>query len=70
MLAEPAWLNRIPREMHERVYVGGRVEGFVNVFDIDAPKYASFPDERFTQLQQRHLIVGAARLQPVRRAPA
>ena len=43
--------------MHERVYVGGRLEGYVNVFDIDAPKYASYPDDRFTQLEQRHLIV-------------
>jgi len=57
LLGEPAWLKSIPREMHERVYVGGRVEGYVNVFDIDAPKYASFPDDRFTQLQQRHLVV-------------
>jgi hypothetical protein len=57
VLAEPAWLDRIPREMHERVYVGGRVEGWINVFDIDAPKYASFPDDVYTQMQQRHLIV-------------
>jgi hypothetical protein len=57
VLAEPAWLDRIPREMHERVYVGGRVEGFINVFDIDSPKYASFRDDLFTQLEQRHLVV-------------
>ena len=46
--------------MHERVYVGGRLEGYVNVFDIDAPKYASYPDDRFTQLEQRHLDRGAS----------
>ncbi len=57
LLGAPAWLNSIPRDMHERVYVGGRIEGYVNVFDIDAPKYASFPDDRFSQLEQRHLVV-------------
>ena len=43
--------------MHERVYVGGRVEGYVNVYDDDAPKYASFDDTRYTQQEQRHLVV-------------
>ena len=31
----------LPRDMHERVYVGGRLEGYVNTADDDAPKYAS-----------------------------
>jgi hypothetical protein len=57
ILGEPEWLRRVPRDMHERVYVGGRLEGYVNVFDVDAPKYASFPDERYTQMEQRHLLV-------------
>src|SRR6185436_16072150 len=57
LLAAPAWLSRVPSGMHERVYVGGRLEGYVNVFDVDAPKYASYLDDRFTQLQQRHFIV-------------
>jgi hypothetical protein len=56
-LADPQWLRSVPRDMHERVYVGGRLEGYVNVFDGDAPKYASYPDDRFTQLEQRHLVV-------------
>ena len=43
--------------MHERVYVGGRLEGYVNVSDVDAPKYASYPDDRYTQMEQRHLVV-------------
>ena len=56
-LAEPQWLGNVPRDMHERVYVGGRLEGWVNVLDVDAPKYASYPDDRFTQFEQRHLVV-------------
>ena len=56
-LAEPEWLRSVPRDMHERIYVGGRLEGYVNVYDVDAPKYASYPDDRYTQLEQRHLVV-------------
>jgi hypothetical protein len=56
-LAEPAWLQHVPRDMHERVYVGGRLEGFVNVFDIDAPKYAAHLDG-YTEMEQRYVLVG------------
>jgi hypothetical protein len=56
-LADPGWLRLVPRDMHERVYVGGRLEGYVDVFDVDAPKYAAYPDDRFTQMEQRHLVV-------------
>lgn len=57
ILGEPEWLRSVPRDMHERVYVGGRLEGYVNVFDVDAPKYASFPDDRYTHMEERHLLV-------------
>jgi hypothetical protein len=56
LLAEPEWLSHVPRDMHERVYVGGRLEGYVNVFDIDAPKYAAYI-EGYTHLEQRYLLV-------------
>jgi hypothetical protein len=56
-IAEPQWVHRVPRDMHERVYVGGRVEGYVNVFDEDSPKYASWDNARFSQQEQRHLVV-------------
>ena len=55
-LADPEWLSQVPRDMHERVYVGGRLEGYVNVLDIDAPKYAAFADG-FTQMDQRYVLV-------------
>jgi hypothetical protein len=57
ILAEPAWLRYVPPDMHERVYVGGRLEGYINVFDVDAPKYASFPDDRYPQMAQRHMLM-------------
>ena len=47
----------MPKDMHERVYVGGRLEGYVNTTDVDAPKYARYLDE-YTELEQRYLIVG------------
>lgn len=53
----PAWVDVLPPDMHERVYVGGRLEGYVNTTDIDAPKYAKFLDE-YPEMVQRYLIVG------------
>jgi hypothetical protein len=55
LLADPAWLSHVPRDSHERVYVGGRLEGYVDVFDIDAPKYAAFI-EGYSQMEQRFLL--------------
>ncbi len=57
LLDLPAWAKSIPVDMHERVYVGGRLEGYVNTTDVDAPKYARYLDE-FSEMQQRYLIVG------------
>jgi hypothetical protein len=57
LVTQPAWADRIPADMHERVYVGGRLEGYVNTTDVDAPKYARYLDE-YTELEQRYLIVG------------
>jgi hypothetical protein len=57
VINEPQWLRSVPRDMHERVHIGGRIEGYVNVYDDDAPKYASWDDARYTQQEQRHLVV-------------
>ncbi len=57
LLNTPAWAEVVPRDMHERVYVGGRLEGYVNTTDVDAPKYARYLDE-YSEMQQRYLIVG------------
>ena len=57
LLQDPEWTQHIPKDMHERVYVGGRLEGYVNTTDIDAPKYARYLDE-YSELEQRYLIVG------------
>lgn len=57
LLKNPAWVDPLPVDMHERVYVGGRLEGYVNTTDVDAPKYARYLDE-YTEMQQRYLIVG------------
>jgi hypothetical protein len=56
-IGEPQWLRSVPRDMHERVHVGGRIEGYVNVLDEDAPKYASWDSARFSQHEQRQLVV-------------
>jgi hypothetical protein len=57
LLQDPEWTRHIPKDMHERVYVGGRLEGYVNTTDEDAPKYARYLDE-YSELEQRYLIVG------------
>ncbi|MEO6237409.1 MAG: YfhO family protein [Vicinamibacterales bacterium] len=57
LLKTPAWTEPVPTDMHERVYVGGRLEGYVNTTDVDAPKYARYLDE-YSEMDQRYLIVG------------
>jgi hypothetical protein len=57
LLTHPEWSQHIPKDMHERVYVGGRLEGYVNTTDVDAPKWARYLDD-YTELEQRYLIVG------------
>jgi hypothetical protein len=42
--------------MHERIYVGGRVEGFIDVFDNDAPKYGTYVDG-YSAMEQRYLYM-------------
>jgi membrane protein YfhO len=57
-LSGPAWLASLPPALHERVYIGGRLGGYVDTFDVDAPKYAtsfdgaSMLDERFLTVNE------------------
>src|SRR5205085_1679176 len=39
LLREPDWVHQLPPNLHERVYIGGRPDGYVNTADEDAPKY-------------------------------
>jgi hypothetical protein len=63
LLAEPAWLSHVPRDMHERVYVGGRPEGYVNTADDDAPKYARSMDQ-YSEMEGRYVVIGEYLFQP------
>jgi hypothetical protein len=63
LLEMPAWLQHVPQDMHERVYVGGRPEGYVNTSDEDAPKYARSMDE-YPEMEQRYIVVGEYLFQP------
>jgi hypothetical protein len=56
LLGNPNWWALLPPDMHQRVFIGGRLEGYVNVLDPDAPKYAAQMDG-YTQMEQRHLLV-------------
>jgi hypothetical protein len=56
LIAPAAWTEQIPKGLHERVYVGGRLEGYVNVLDGDAPRYARYLDE-YDELEQRYVII-------------
>jgi hypothetical protein len=55
-LDTPAWIRQIPEDLHERVYVGGRLEGWIDMTDIDAPKYA-LDIEDFTELENRYVVM-------------
>jgi hypothetical protein len=63
LIRPPDWVQKLPPGMHERVYVGGRLEGFVNTADDDAPKYAELL-EGYSQMELRHLIVSEFLIQP------
>ena len=63
MLAEPEWMNHVPRDMHQRVYVGGRLEGYVNIFDIDGPRYAAAMDG-VSQMEQRYIVASQLMFHP------
>jgi hypothetical protein len=52
----PVWLQALPPDLHERIYVGGRVEGYVNTADEDAPRYAT-DIEGLSTMEQRHAVV-------------
>lgn len=55
-LQDPAWVHVIPPDAHQRVYVGGRLEGYVNVTDVDAPKYTAYLDGP-SELEQRYIVI-------------
>ncbi len=55
-LDTPAWIRHIPEGLHERVYVGGRLEGWIDMTDIDAPKYALDIDG-FSELENRYVVM-------------
>ena len=56
LLQKPAWLAKLPQDLHERVYFAGRVDGFVDPRDVDSPKYiAEIPG--YTPLEQRFITV-------------
>ena len=63
LIAPPAWTQAVPSGLHERVYVGGRLEGFVNTTDVDAPRYARYL-EGYDELEERYLIVNEFLLHP------
>jgi hypothetical protein len=63
LIRVPEWTQHLPPDMHERVYVGGRLEGWVNTADDDAPKYAQSLDG-YSQMEVRHLIVSEFLIQP------
>lgn len=56
MLDEPEWLRKLPPDLHSRIYVGGRLGGYVEATDVDSPKYiAEIPG--FTPMEQRFIAV-------------
>lgn len=63
LMQKPEWAAHIPTGSHERVYIGGRLEGYINTSDDDAPRYARTNDE-LTMMEQRTLVVSEYVFQP------
>ena len=63
LIGEPAWLAHVERPSHQRVYVGGRLEGYVNTTDVDAPKYSRYLDD-YSELEQRYMVVNQFQFYP------
>jgi hypothetical protein len=62
-LDPPEWMRQLPAGLHERVYVGGRLEGWINMTDVDAPKYAR-EVEGFSALEQRYIVMNQFMFHP------
>ena len=62
LLDKPGWLRHIPPDLHSRIYVGGRLGGYVEATDVDSPKYIAeipgFP------MQQRFIAVNELAFHP------
>ena len=63
LMQKPEWAAQIPAGSHQRVYIGGRLEGYINTSDDDAPRYATANDE-LTMMEQRTLVVSEYVFQP------
>jgi hypothetical protein len=63
LIRDPEWRAHIPGDTHQRVYVGGRLDGYVNTSDEDAPKYVRSLDE-YSEMEQRYVVVSEFMLQP------
>jgi hypothetical protein len=63
LLDKPAWLQQIPPDLHSRIYVGGRLGGYVEATDVDSPKYiAEIPG--YTPMEQRFIAVNQLAFHP------
>jgi hypothetical protein len=54
VLKRPEWVDIVTAHPGSRTYVGGRLNGTIDVLDPDSPKWASF-DGNFTPLEQRYI---------------
>jgi hypothetical protein len=41
LMRRPAWIEAVRQHPEVRTYIGGVVEGWINVFDVDAPKWTN-----------------------------
>ncbi|HWT44493.1 MAG TPA: YfhO family protein [Vicinamibacterales bacterium] len=63
LLDKPGWLRQIPADLHTRIYVGGRLGGYVEATDVDSPKYIrEIPGH--TPMEQRFIAVNELAFHP------
>lgn len=63
LLDKPGWLRQVPPDLHTRIYVGGRLGGYVEATDVDSPKYIrEIPG--YTPMEQRFIAVNELAFHP------
>jgi hypothetical protein len=55
-VAPPGWTRHVTADSHQRVYIGGRLDGDIDPRDIDAPKYST-GFELLSDMERRYLTV-------------
>ena len=63
LMSRPSWIDAVRQHPEARTYIGGVVEGWVNVFDVDAPKWTN-PDPANSMFDTRAISINQLLMNP------